>query len=109
VAGRAAQISALMGGPPSRGMENYKPKVRTGWRVRASTGSSPDQVLSYLGIEKADSANYPWPHRRIDLPSGIGRGFGPARIAGRLTREAYAKQPRGEQFQSAAALSAEQD
>ena len=50
VAGRAAQISAHVGGPPSRGIEKYKPKVRTGWRVRASTRSSPDQMLSYLGI-----------------------------------------------------------
>jgi hypothetical protein len=54
VAGRAAQIAVPMGGPPSRGMEKYKPKARTGWRVRASTGSSPNQLLSYLGIEKAD-------------------------------------------------------
>ena len=37
------------GRPTSRGMEKFKPKVRTGWRVRASTGSSLDQMPSYLG------------------------------------------------------------
>ena len=38
------------GRPTQQGDGKCKPKVRTGWRVRASTRSSPDQMLSYLGI-----------------------------------------------------------
>jgi hypothetical protein len=70
VAGRAAQISAHMGGPPSRGIKKYQAQGPNGLGVRASTGSSPDQVPSYLGIEKADiAAKHAWTHGRIDLPS----------------------------------------
>jgi hypothetical protein len=83
-----------MGGPPSKGMEIYKPKVRTGWRVRASTGSSLEQMLSYLGIEKADMPQTT--HGRmggLTFPqSGMGRGFGPA-LRWRRASRAKTNQP----------------
>jgi hypothetical protein len=76
-----------MGGPPSRGMEKYQAEAPNGLACSGSTGSSPDQMPPYLGIEKADMPQTT--HGRmggLTFPqSGMGRGFGPARWAARFS------------------------